>query len=102
MLRRLVGSEMCIRDRFYALAADAKNFAEARDEMLDQRRLADPGFTRNPYDLALTCAREIPVGTQSQKCMGTPDKRCGLRRRVFGNGAGRHGDDCTGSVSYTH
>ena len=51
-------------------------FAEARDEMLDQRRLADAGFTDNPYDFALTCARKIPVSTQSRKCMGPPDNKC--------------------------
>ena len=43
-----------------ALAADAKNIAETRNEMLDQRRLADTRLAGNPDDPAFAGACEHP------------------------------------------
>jgi hypothetical protein len=47
-----------------ALAARALDLAEARSELLDQRRLADTRLARNPDNRALAVARDVPRAVQ--------------------------------------
>ena len=50
-----------------ALAARAGDVAEAGDEVLDQRRLADTRFAGNPDDRALAAARDVPGAAQPRQ-----------------------------------
>ena len=43
-----------------ALATRTRDVAEARNELLDQRRLADTRLPRNPDNRALAGVRDVP------------------------------------------
>ena len=61
---------LCYGDLVYesrhidALAACTRDLAEARNELLDQRRLADTRLARNPDNRALAAARDVPRAAQ--------------------------------------
>ena len=69
----------------HALAARTSDVAEARDEMFDQRRLADAGFAGNPDHRSLAAARDIPGAAKPRARFRATDEGWCLQRAVCGN-----------------
>ena len=64
----------------HALAVCTNNIAEARNEMLDQRRLADARFAGNPDNRAAAAARKIPGAAKPRERFRATDEGWRLRR----------------------
>ena len=71
-----------------ALAADAKNIAEIRDEMLDQRRLADPRLAGNPDDRGVCrCTRASQLARSRDSASARPMNEGDSAERLCGTTA---------------
>src|SRR5450755_2031801 len=64
----------------HALSADANRVGQGRNEMFDQRRLADTRLARDPYDAALASTGKIPDFMKLREGVPATHQRHGLER----------------------
>ena len=72
----------------YALPTRACDVTEARNEVLDERGLADSRLAGDPDDGALPANSAVPCVTEAREFPQAPDEGCSVRftgERVFGS-----------------